>query len=300
MARNSIQKKCRNVIFTQTLFNLFSGCYYDLCHANGEFYIYEANSGIWRKRVDKEDPELWLEIVGNYNCNGRTLRRALKGDALAISKKCKKIIIISTKNSEEERQLLEIKNDYGEDVVDHRVFGDLEDHLVLLTEDGWIVAFRFDLKTRTVHTKDRLQIGLNSEREEQGLTLSVCPDSRFFAVHLCGVNCRGSRLLLFEFKDDLFTKRAEVDIGKENLKRFWAMDFYRYFGDHLFLTAISCDEKQPTVLTYSFNRKTGGFREFRDMRKEISAKWPFKLITLEDRVVSSDNHARLINVTYTQ
>lgn len=279
---------------------IFLGCYYDLCHANGQFYIYEANSGIWRKRVDREDPELWLEIVGNYNCNGRTLRRVMNGDAIAISKKCKEIVIVSTKDNEEERQLMEVSNEYGEDIVDHKVFGELEDHIVLLTEDGWLVAYRFDLRAKQVFMKDRFQIELNNEREEQGLTLAVSPDSRFFCVHLCGVNCRCSRLLLFEFKDSLFRKRAEIDIASQNMKRFWAMDFYRYFGDHLFLTAISCDEKHPEIMTYSFNRKTRVFREFKDMRKRISAKWPFKLVTLENRVVSSDNHARLIDISYTQ
>lgn len=247
--------------------------------------------------MDEEEPQLWLEITGNYNCNGRTLRTALNGKALAVSKRCKSIVVVSTSSKSE---ILEIKSEYGEDIVDHQIFGAAKDLLAILTEDGWLVVqeFKFGSKEKSFVVLDRLQVMLNSEREEQGLTLSVCPQSKLFAVHLCGVNCRGSRIIIFEFKSKLFMKKAEVDLGSQNLKRFWAMGFYKYFRSCLLLTAISCDEKNPTVLTYSYNTNSGKFKELKDMRRTISAKWPFKLSVYNEKIFSSDNHAKIITVSY--
>lgn len=247
--------------------------------------------------MDEKEPQLWFEISGNYNCSGRTLRSALKGKALAVSKKCKSVLIISTENN---KKTLHIQNSYGGDIVDHQIFGEEENYLALLTEDGWLVVQKFtpDLSNTSSVVIDRLQIELNSEREEQGLTLAVCSKSKYFAIHLCGVNCRGSRVVIYEFSSSLFLKRSEVDLGAETLKRYWAMAFYKYFGNRVLLTAISCDEKNPNVVTYCFDEHNGSFKELRDMRKSIAAKWPFKMTVVGNRIYSSDNHAKIINISY--
>lgn len=145
---------------------------------------------------------------------------------------------------------------------------------------------------------DRFQIELNSEREEQGMALTVCQKSKCFAVHLCGANCRASRLIVFELKNFLLEKRSVIDIGEENIKRFWAMEFFKYIGNHLILTAISCDEKKPIILTFCYNRKTKSFKELKDLRKKILAKWPFKLIRFDDVIFSSDNFSKIIEIKY--
>lgn len=238
-------------------------------------------------------------MKGNDTHLGRTLRSALNSKALTINKEKKTIMIVEVSDKGDIGKQMEITNDYGSRIYDHRVFGEKGDHIAILTKEGWLVLYKFDIEKKEDSLIDRIRMNSLEQREEYAFTLAVCPRHRFFAYHLSDSNHRASRLLIYELGgNNILTLMDEIDFGEMGIYRFFALSFYDYFGDHLLLTAITHHQNNPRVLTFDYNVKTNKLKEMESLRQTVDAIYVKKIIKVEGGFIFSDSNANKFDIRY--
>lgn len=263
-------------------------------------YLYEYSTpAIWIKPLDGSPPREWLRIKGNDTHLGRTLKPALNSKALAINKDKKSILVVEVDEKGIMSNQIEIVNEYGQKIYDHKIFGEEGNHLALLTKEKWLVLYKFYLTGEEPDLIDRIRINSIEGREEYAFSLAVCPKHRFFAYHLSDNNHRASRLLIFELdKNNILRLRDEVDFLDSGLYRFFALSFYEYFGNHLLLTAITHHQSNPKVMTFDFNVSTLKLKEIKALRKTIDAVYVKKILKVEGGFIFSDSNANKFRIEY--
>ena len=106
----------------------------DCVYANNHYFVYEDSSQcIWKKAVDGSEPEKWFQYKVSQG-TGKSLRRALKGRYIAVNKEGKQVILLSTTDSEDVKEMWGVD---GEELVDLQIFGENEDK-VAITSDRWL------------------------------------------------------------------------------------------------------------------------------------------------------------------
>lgn len=194
---------------------------------------------------------------------------------------------------------LEVQNEYGSKIYDHKIFGEKGDHLALLTKEKWLVLYKFDVDLGEANIIDRIKINSAIDKDEYAFTLAVCPKNKFFAYHLSDDNHRASRLLIFELeKNNILRLRDEINFFDSGIYRFFAMSFYEYFGEHLLLTAVSHHQSHPKVITFDFNLRTMKLKEIKSLRKVIDAIYVKKIVKVPGGFIFSDSNANKFNIQY--
>ena len=270
--------------------------YVDAVYNDNFYYIHEYSTGIWRKSIDTSDPTLWCQIKLT-NTVGKQLRLGNHGRSIIANREKKSIAIIEILRFGLKGEEFDIVKNFGGEIADHQPLGPEEDQVAVLTYDGWIIVYAFDLRARSYKLLDRFKIELKSNRKEKALTLTICSRSKYFLVHVKNGNSNSSRMFILELNDGYLSQRSCLDIEKEKFDRINAIKFYDFYSNHLFLCAMTCGPNSK-ILTYDFNTKSGSFAERKDLRKETDCVQPIKMTLLRGDLYCSDKKARLIQISY--
>lgn len=268
---------------------------------NGIFYLYTNPSGIYYiPQGAKTEPVFWHDHVGN-SWYGRTIRIGKHQNHLLLNHKHEEILIHKMNNSGESEANLIIKEKEGL-IRDHQDCSTpLETRLAVLTQGMQLKVYKYDIEKKEKLILARARLEINLGRNEQAFSLSVCDESKIFAIHTRrGSSLKASRLIILELdvEKGKFILQDQADFGWEDFRWFQGMSFSGYMGHHLTLTAITCDFFKSRVLTFDYDVELGELNEVRELRKTISVNQPFKLERIGNHFMSSDCDARMIKIGY--
>ena len=270
----------------------------DVTFANGYYFLYEQTSStIWRKSVDYVDPEQWYPNINLYNSwyYSKSLRTGLNGKALVCNHKGQNIVIIEIREDGSRGDEMTLAKHYNSAIADHKVMGDDQNLVVTLSLDGWVVIYSFDIQESLVMVVSKEKLNLNLE---QGVRVCVCPRSRYLCLHfrVTGHNL-ASRIVVMELENgDTLVKKDSLNVAKENLHEFTAIEFYEYYDHHLIICAMTW--ASLSVLTFHFDTECNHLVEMKKLRTFLNTKNPWKMCQVGDTIYSSDNQAMLITVKY--
>ena len=199
-----------------------------------------------------------------------------------------------------ESVLYEIDKDKGK-IVDFISFGSQDNQLCVLSDKGHLIVLEYDQKRsqEVIETK----IDLIKKRKESCLTLAICDDSQYIAVHIRDNDkSMTSRIIIFSLINTKKLKQLEavnqVDLYSERLGVIWALRFSQYYGSHIVLLAMTyaCPSR---LLIFDFNAENNQFGEVRTFRKIIgNGNLPLKVARVGDLFYSSDYNANFIKIGF--
>ena len=294
-----------NFFFWKLIFfpTFLIGWFWDVVYACNNYYFYEWSTGIWRKGIDKKDPQLWMKVQSEAGYIGRLIKAALHGTALVIIKDQTTVIGAMLGSGGSLGETYQIVENFHNDIRDYAVIGPNEDKLLLLSSDGLLKMFKFDIIDQHTETVFKTQIKTIESRREYTTALAVCSQSRFVAIptqyrssvtgqFLC------SRVLVYELSGSSIILRSTLDFFEESLHRFYAVSWSGYLKNrYLVLSAFSCSEPSVLVsLRYDTNERV--LEELGDLRKSLNVKVPLKYVKVGGEMYTSDEKGRIINARY--
>lgn len=241
-----------------------------------------------------------MDIEGS-DLQGRTLRITGKGRIVMVNNSGKRIAVMKIGDKYEltKKNLLEIPNEVGGDIVDHQSYGDWKSESVaLLTKDGHITAYEFSYDNRLVNKQ--AQIKLDIPDNEEAFALAISSDSKIFAVHSRVVSSSlASKIFILEFVDEKFFKKvAEYDLRPEGFGQFLAFDFQKIYKDidNVVFCAASYGKDSSKIMHFTYDRKKKIISELVNLRRNLAAKrlTKFSRIGKNRAIIGSDGKMVLL------
>ena len=276
-----------------------------------EFYFFYSNDieTIFIKGIDSDEPLPWLSLK-LHNNNGRSLKASKKMNCLVVllaDKRHLTIILLDRKNIVNILQKHDIVIDEDSEIEDFKIFGDQENKIATLSNNGLLNVFHVRCtakgkKEMDVKPVGKLEIQLNLDLEEYAFSLSICPKSRFFAIHTLTKEHKGARVIIVEY----ITKTEEPelviktwnDFEEEKLVFFKACDFYGYFSDELIFCGLT-GSKPCRIITFGYDTFKNKLRILESLRVKYDAICkPFKVTRMAGMLWTSDYNCNLVKIKY--
>ena len=291
---------------------------------SNSYYIYEESfPGVFRKRVDKKEPEIWVRY-------GTTAPETPPHSKTQSNKKSTKIIeaalqgrLILIKNTPQTIMGLEVDKEGGfgreicclnsvKQVIQNFAVLGKEGNIVLaVTDNGEIVGSKVDLNDSTKNFQVdefylKEKIWMFQDREEMPSGISVCNKGRFVVLEIAGKakigqNGKTSRMLIFEFFEANrgLKQRKTIDLWHEDIGKLDEIAPI-YLNQVLVLVALS---EKNRLFIHAYSSRNNEARELKDLRQELDVSEVKKLIFSEDEnnlfcVDSSANLVRLLFYDY--
>lgn len=270
---------------------MFLEGYYDVVYAANHFYIQDENNDcILKKSLLKGEPEKFLDFKGSQDY-GRTIRVGIGEKNLVLNAMDHKLIAVCLRTSKK----VVIDKKAGGKIIDHRCLPGGK--VVMLTSDGWLMNYIYDIETRFVQMEGITKIDfLNNLKEIKCEALVICPKFKFLCVHTVKREEKASRILVYLIKENKFEYFNNVIIDEGNFDKIAALNFYNYLGDFLLLTGVSFSDVNSTVFTFEILKDS--VREAKEMRKVVRANRPRKLTRIDGELVSIDGRGKVITISY--
>ena len=285
--------------YFSSLFQLtydFLDWFTDCIYTNGVYYAYDNHSkAIWMKAIDNNPPVKWMSI-DLYQYTGSCLRVALNGEALLVNQNQKAIVAIHLTSKKQIKLTIPSQDSK---ITDHEPFGELEDHLVTKTDDGWIHLHKFDFNTNTAKIVSKLKIEFVEGREEQAMTLSVSPNSKFIAVTTRDKKSMLSRLFIIEVKDDLtLVVKHTKDVNSLNIKYFFSTVFHEFVNNRLVVAGLTCSHPKSMFCLFEYDVINNLCDLIEDFTDSFDFYVPLKMVMNEGVIHATDYKGRLLSVKF--
>ena len=229
---------------------------------------------------------------------GRALRSAYHQKVIIANEERKRLVAILISDK---RVRVEMRKSDGEGIIDHKVFGSEEDKVAALTQDGWILLFKMDLRVLSASLIHKTKLDLFSYNHEIAASLLICPASRFFLVHFRDERKQATRIILYEYKNLALVEKNMKFLYKKELGYFCSSEFYGYFDNFLLFGCFSRCSSPSSWLTYGYDVARNMVYELSGLTREFTADNPMKMVRLSDGtggLVSSDCNGRVFMVSY--
>ena len=268
------------------------------------YYIYEANSGIWKKSIDISDPVQWKYIDLN-NQFARSMQTDKEGELLVCICLSKRDIIafVLDKTGDRTKEIMVAQN-FNDEFKDHLVVTEgnqktgKRKKVIALSLNGSVVSYLVDPVNSESTVTSQLRIELIRQRYEETENISICPKKKFLAVSTQALCFKASRILILERKDPHLILRNSIDLLKEDIHFFRAFGVIDYFGNHLVMSGFSYYDPS-FVYTYDYDFRTNHIFEVKHLRRALEGKYFETLEKVGDQIWSCDCHAKLMRLKYT-
>ena len=273
--------------------NVFLEGYYDLVYADNAYFVYDDNNNcLLRKEIaGKGALEPFFDFKGSREY-GQTIRVGCDQRHLVLNQDDEKLVVLCLLT----KKLVFIEKIAGGKISDFQVLS--RNRVALMTCDGWLMIFRYDLKEGSSRMNKILKIELDGVGDKFTLKLAVCPKSEVFAILTVKENSKASKLICYTLRNGQiqFLDCLSLPENESELDCFLAFSFYGYYRGHLLLTAVTHSEEVSQILTFDlFKGKLG---EVKALRKVAEASKCRRLVRLRDSFVSLDVRARLVTIRY--
>ena len=270
--------------------------YWDLTSIDDYYYLYEASSGIWKKRLDETDPKLILKITLNNKGFGRSFCVGNKGRFLIANRKQKEVLAIKITERGQLGEITPIDKDHKKGVImDFKLLGKAMDQILVLTSEGQLRYhhFHFEAKKSLNLVKKNIPGITPSQETPVTLTIDSAPVPTFACVNTAKKGNLGSRIFIIDLKT----------LAIRSIYKFAdAVPCYETAVLVAYSPAVSIlsvlTSKNSTSTCYEINHSTKVVSERLDLKKHVGADGVGPLQQIGDRVFGCDFDGKLIDLRY--
>ena len=258
-----------------------------------DFYLLASDEKIFRKDIDDKPAYPFMSIECGYR-NGACLRYSSLNQRLIVPKGGNSISVINIETKEVE---IEVVKAVGNEIQDFRVFGEQEDKVISVTQDGHILLYALDYAQKQGSVIAQHQVTLSDERNEAALGVAVCGKNDYALVELVQNHPAtiSSRLMVFKVSGDTLVQTASIDQYSQKIKYNWALESFGYSGSHSLWVGLSRDYKEPAKL-YSFSTEAAELKELEDKRVSTQETHPEKLHRLGRKLYYTGYEGQLVSL----
>ena len=255
---------------------------------------------VYKKAIDGQEPEVFLDGHAVGWMNGRAPKYSLKNNALVMDHNQKNLLIVS---AQDPSKRIEINQDLTDNIKDFKIYGKDENKVAALTYDGWVLLYQYDIQAGTgeIVGRHRLDILNNQDRKEEGLSLCIGPGGEHILVHLRDYKnifgAKASRFFVLKINPESadLLQTSKVDIYAQNLKQFYCVDCLGHPDGHLIFIALS---DRDFVCTLDYNCETGELSEMDHLRRDYQETFPKAVVKFGNVFYSVGHHAKILEIKY--
>ena len=259
-------------------------------------YLIYHDLKIYKKYIDNKPLSLFLDLKSGIRI-GASFRYSNIHGKLIIAKNgsCLSCIQLKTKEIE-----IEIPKSKGRLIRDFELFGDNEDKVVSLTQDGYLFASKFDFSLKKGRVISIKSIKFIKNRGEEARKVVRCPQNKYFFVEIYRrkrpmLLC--SRMMIFLLKKEKFHSQAVIDQFDHNFVGCKAaMSCLGYFKNTIVFMGLSLMEGGYSQL-YCYNTDTNDFEEIEKARIEHQEWSPFKMVKVGNSFFYTGHLGKLMKLT---
>ena len=254
-------------------------------------YFLASETKLYRKDIDDKPPYLFIDMNCGYRV-GACLRYSRLHERMIINKDSRNISVIDPETKEIEIELERIGK--GK-IMDFRLFGEDQDQVVSVTEDGHVILIGLDYEEKRARVSQS-EVKMIVEREDRPRSIAVCDENHFVLVeigqwrkpYIC------SRTILFEVRDGILVNLASIDQHSQEIGCKWALECLGYFGVNVLWLGLS---RNGPVQVYAYNIETGKLKELEDKGVSHEEKYPLRLHRLNDKFYYTGYNGRFMSLS---
>ena len=174
-----------------------------------DFYLIIYNEKIYRKDINEKPHYIYISLQKSH-LPGQTLRYSDIQKRLLIAKDDLSISAINLKTKKIE---FEVAKNLGNGIEDFKVLGKMDDRVVALTGDGYLLLYKLIYAEKTGLIDHYYRIRLIKERDEQGVSLAISNDNQYVCVELGQDDSPWvcSRMMIFKLDGNTLVLNAALD-----------------------------------------------------------------------------------------
>ena len=257
-------------------------------------YIMAYDWKLYRKDIDNKRPYLFIDVVCGIRF-GASLRFSTLNNRLITNKDMKTICAI---NLETRAVEIQIEKKVGNEIYDFRVFGKLENRVVSITRDGYVVLHRLNYQQKDGSVSGRLKVKLLEERQERFKSVVVCSRGEYIFLEigqaanpfLC------SRMMVLKLRGENLEIRTTLDQFERGVADKLALECFGYVGSHILLVGVS-KEAEGKAQVFDYDTLTEEFREVREKRILRTQSFPVKLERKGNHYYYTGSQGRIMRLT---
>ena len=219
------------------------------------YFISFQNRGLSMKKIEAKSP--YKTLLMHFSPTGREgacLKYYPPKKKLFFIKEAWRITVVDLESLQAE---FEVDKPVGKHIADFRTLYQDDHQVASLTTDGYVLLYKLDFGTKSGRVSKSLELGLIGERFEKGVSVEVCPSSRYLLVELGtqSFTCRSSRILVVKIEgagDPVVL--AVLDRFKENRGANLALTCYDVFGSRIRWFGLSWASGR--IQTYDYDTNT--------------------------------------------
>ena len=242
-------------------------------------YLIAYKSKLFRKNIDRHPPYPFINIDCGVRL-GACFRYSDKNQRLIINQIGKTISAVDLASKEVE---IQVEKSMGGYIVDFRIMGDLEDRVVAVTQDGFLLLNKLKFDYKIGFLINFFKMKLDRARLEEAISVAVCTKNQFILVEI-GQNwdpfvC--SKLFLFRVENDHLNLNQMIDVFELQIGHRMALECYGYSRNHALWVGLSLGDG-GNIQVYDHNTATGKFEEEVGMELTHQELNPVKILRFED------------------
>lgn len=225
----------------------------------------------------------------------------LKGTALIINKLDSEMLVFWLGEKGEKRGELSIIdiNQIGK-ITDFQIFGEKEEELGVLSDDGHLVIYKISLIGEEVKETGRIKVTRDSwESPEFAYKMSICGENKVIAVSTVNEDKSCSRVVILKKIQEEITVVNYYDFSSISIERINCIHFYGYFGGgHLILTIIPYQEFNSVVFTLKVSLKNWEISVIDKASCWVNDSFVVRVVKVGEKLVGCGVKGKVFGIEY--
>ena len=257
-------------------------------------YLLDHDEKIYRKDIDDKPPYIYLDLTCNIRA-GASFRYSEIHERLVIIKDWDRIAVVNLQNKEVE---IDVEKTIGHNIEDFKLFGENEDRVVSIADDGYILLYSLNYSKKTGALVGHSLVEMIEERDEKPSSVAVCDKNQHVLVDIGKKESPRvcSRMILLTLNEDSFVKKAVIiDQLSHGIGQKYALECHGYVGTHLIWLGLSTDDN-GFVQIYDFDTESGELEELEEKRVNHQEFHPFKILRLGNGWYYAGGHGQVMKI----
>ena len=194
-----------------------------------------------------------------------------------------------------------MKKAIGLDIKDLRLFGEQEDRVVSLTEDGYVALYSlsYDQKRGVMAHH---QIEMMEEREENTVSMAVDGKNQYVFVEIRGADDLlhslffSSRMVILKITHNYMIQTASLDQKNQGIEYKMALESCGSVKNHIFWVGLTMGQSR-VLQVYDYGTETRDLVELSSMRVDQQELIPYSLHRLGEKFYYVGEYGKLMSLS---
>ena len=253
--------------------------------------LFELNQ-VYRKDIDDKPPFLFMELPVFKDLNFKYKYSRTHQGLISVTSK-KTIAFISL---QEKRKKFEVDTGINAWIIDYSIFGEAENRVVSLTDQGHVVFQIFHFSRRKLLSSFCLKLELIDDLEE-GNSLVLNDENDLVFLELDHNAFFSSRIMILKIEGSILVKKAFIErTYSDRIHKIYSPRFVSSFGGNCLWIGLE-SEFHGSVMVFEYNRESETLRELEELRELHQEASVFDLIHMGDKFYYTGNGGKLMRLT---